>query len=100
MGINTKDIIKHKDQKITISQNVDSLIVDLRQIVDEVRTAVAVTVNTSLTLLNWRIGRRIREDILKNERAVYGDEIVSTVSRQLTNEYGRGFSAKNQRHAL
>ncbi|HUG90583.1 MAG TPA: PDDEXK nuclease domain-containing protein, partial [Planctomycetaceae bacterium] len=41
------------------------------------------------------IGTRIREDILKQKRADYGEEIVSTVSAQLTAEFGRGFSRRN-----
>jgi hypothetical protein len=50
--------------------------------------------------LYWHIGKRIREDILKNRRAGYGGEIVSALGRQLTLEYGRGFSEKNLWHML
>jgi len=80
--------------------SVDSLVGDIRELIEETRSAVAVTVNAGLTLLYWRIGVRIREDILGNERAGYGDEIVSTLSRQLTIEYGRGFSEKSLRHMI
>ena len=61
---------------------------------------MAATVNTGLTMLYWRIGRRINQDILKEGRAEYGEAIVSTLSRQLQVEYGRGFSAKNLRHMI
>lgn len=40
------------------------------------------------------------EEILKGERAGYGEQIVSTVLRQLEAEYGRGFSEKSLRHML
>ena len=43
--------------------------------------------------LYWHIGKRIREDILHEQRAEYGEQIVSTLSQQLTVEYGRGFTA-------
>jgi len=42
----------------------------------------------------------MREEFLKGERAGYGEEIVSTLSRQLTVEYGSGFTAKNLRHMM
>jgi hypothetical protein len=37
-----------------------------------------------LTLLYWQIGNRVRQDILKEKRAEYGEEIISTLSRQLS----------------
>lgn len=37
-----------------------------------------------LTLLYWRIGQRISVETLGGERAAYGEEIVSTLSRQLS----------------
>ena len=77
-----------------------ALIADIRRMIEETRSAVAVTVNVGLTVLNWRIGRRIAQEILKGKRAEYGETIVSTLSRQLTKDYGNGFSAKNLRHMM
>jgi len=54
--------------------------------------------DAALTMLYWRIGGRINQEILKGSRADYGAEIVSTVARQLEQEYGSGFSTKNIRH--
>ncbi|MCX5971747.1 MAG: PDDEXK nuclease domain-containing protein [Coprothermobacterota bacterium] len=76
------------------------LLDDLRRMIEETRQGVAATVNTALTLLYWRIGKRIREEILKGERAEYGEQIVSTLSRLLMTEYGSGFSAKNIHHMM
>ena len=73
-----------------------SLIQDLCQIVDQVRNYVAATVNHGLTLMYWRIGERINRDVLENQRAEYGKQIVATVARQLQVEYGaKGFDEKN-----
>jgi hypothetical protein len=33
---------------------------------------------------DWQISNRIRQDNLKEKRAEYGEEIVSTLSRQLS----------------
>jgi predicted nuclease of restriction endonuclease-like (RecB) superfamily len=56
---------------------------------------VARQVNSALVLLYWRVGKRIREDILKEKRAKYGEEILSILSRKLVAEFGSGFTARN-----
>jgi predicted nuclease of restriction endonuclease-like (RecB) superfamily len=76
------------------------LLSDIREMIEETRAAVATVVNSAVTILYWRIGKRINEEALKGRRADYGAEIVSTLSRQLQMEYGNGFSAKNVRHMM
>lgn len=78
-----------------IESSEEGLLSDLRRLIDEARQEVAVAVNSRLTILYWNIGRHINNDILQNERAEYGKEIVSSLSRQLTAEYGRNFDSKN-----
>ena len=73
----------------------DSLFQDLRSLIVEARQDVARQVNSALVLLYWRVGKRIRKDILKEKRAEYGVEIVPTLSAQLVEEFGTGFSEKN-----
>lgn len=68
------------------------LLDDLRQMIDETRQGVAATVNAALTSLYWRIGKRINEEILKGERAEYGQQILATLSQELVRDYGNGFS--------
>jgi len=46
-------------------------------------------------MLYWRVGQRIRKDLLKEKRADYGEKIVPTVSAQLVEEFGNGFSPPN-----
>lgn len=41
------------------------------------------------------MGKRIRQDILKEKRAEYGEQIVATLSRQLVIEFGNGYSRPN-----
>ena len=75
---------------------VGNLMSDLRQIIDEARIHVASTANYELTMMYWHIGERINRDVLGNERAEYGKQIVATVSRQLQNIYGhKGFDVKS-----
>ncbi|NRF65367.1 DUF1016 domain-containing protein [Aquincola sp. S2] len=78
----------------------DTLLADLRRLIQEARHAAAVAVNISLTVLYWRIGKRIRDEVLGATRADYGEQIVATLSRQLAAEYGRGFEEKNLRRMV
>lgn len=98
MGSRKKDRIARQDAASPIPPGTDMLLRDLKAMIEETRSAVAVAVNAGLTMLYWRIGRRIGQEVLKGERAEYGKQIVSTLSRHLAHEYGRGFSAKNLRH--
>jgi len=78
----------------------EALLHDIRQLIEDSRSRLAVTVNSALTLLYWNIGRRIHTEVLKGERAEYGEQIVATLAKQLETGYGRGFSSKNLRHML
>jgi predicted nuclease of restriction endonuclease-like (RecB) superfamily len=71
------------------------LLSDLRALIHQAREVVAQSVNSALVLLYWQVGQRIHGDILREERASYGEEIVSTLSRQLQAEFGNGFSRPN-----
>ena len=78
-----------------------SLIGDLRQIIDQARNRVAFTVNSELTMMYWHIGERINREVLDNQRADYGKQIVAQVARQLQEEYGaKGFDEKNIRRMM
>lgn len=68
------------------------LLGDIRRMIEESRSAVAATVNVGLTMLYWRIGDRINQEILKGKRADYGKQILATLSQELARDYGDGFS--------
>src|SRR5688500_13725015 len=61
---------------------------------------VAVSVNAEMSMLYWKIGTVIHQEILKEERAEYGRQIVATLSRQLESEYGKSFSEKSLRRMI
>lgn len=71
------------------------LLMDVREMILSARQAVATTANATLTMLHWQIGNRIRKDILREKRAEYGEQILSTLSKQLEAEFGRGFGQRN-----
>ena len=73
-----------------------SLMQDLRHIIEQARGHVAVTANYEQTMMYWHIGERINRDVLGNQRAEYGKQIVSAVWTQLQEEYGKkGFEPRS-----
>ena len=71
---------------------VTSILADVRQLIEQSKQRAAVAVNAELTRLYWQIGQRIRQDILHEQRAKYGKSIVANLSKQLSADYGRGWS--------
>ncbi len=91
-----------KDEKVpTVRARLDAatppakLLQDLRDLIRSARSGVAQAVNSALVLHYWQVGRRIRGEILESRRAAYGEQIVSTLSRQLSAEFGSGYSRPN-----
>lgn len=72
------------------------MISEIRELLDRARTRVAVQINQELLATYWKIG----EIIVKYEqndqiRAAYGERALKQLSRELTKEFGRGFSVSN-----
>lgn len=78
----------------------DAVLAEVRGLIIEARQQTARMINAGLTLLYWRVGDRIRREILGEKRADYGAEIVSALGRQLEQEFGRGFSSKSLHHMI
>lgn len=96
----SKTVDSMNDDKLQIIQSGAGLAADVRSMIAQTREGVARTVNAGMTLLYWRIGKRIQTEVLGNQRAGYGDEILATLSRQLVEEFGKGFSEKSLRRMV
>jgi predicted nuclease of restriction endonuclease-like (RecB) superfamily len=73
--------------------DVRSSIVDL---LNSARQAAARNVNALMTASYWEIGRRIVNAEQKGKRrAGYGEQLIERLSLDLTQAFGRGFSARN-----
>ena len=92
----SNDIQTHINEFVEVTQ----LYTDVCRIIDDTRNRVAIYVNSEVCLTNWRIGKRIKEDVLFNKRAEYGKQIVKNLSARLTERYGKGWSEKTLRHCL
>ncbi|MDR3001970.1 MAG: PDDEXK nuclease domain-containing protein [Fibromonadaceae bacterium] len=77
-----------------------SLLSEIRTLIESAKQRVAANVNAELSLLYWNIGKRINNDVLKNERAEYGKQIVASLAEQLTKEYGKGWSKQQLKQCM
>jgi hypothetical protein len=84
-----------KAKAASISGTPVALLEDLRTLILQTRQDVAQAVNSALVLLYWQLGQRIRTEILQENRAAYGEEILATVSHKLAAKFGDGFSQAN-----
>ena len=72
-----------------------TLALEVRELILQAREGVARAVDSTLTTLYWHVGLRVRQDILKEKRAGYGEKIVHALSALLVAEFGRGFAVRN-----
>jgi len=77
------------------NNNQPELLNSIIGLIDETRHFVAKTVNQELTLLYWKIGKTINEEILKKNRADYGKKLIKNLSEELSKRYGTGFNKRN-----
>ena len=73
---------------------------DLTHIIEQGKNQLVKQVNSTITLVYWQVGKKINEHILNNQRAEYAKEIVSTVSTQLKQVYGKSFEERNLRRMM
>jgi uncharacterized phage infection (PIP) family protein YhgE len=59
----------------------NALYQDLSKIIEQGKRQVVAQVNSTLTMVYWQVGERINTEILHNERAEYGKEIVAPLVR-------------------
>ncbi len=70
-----------------------NLLGDIRNIIQQAQSQVAQTVNTAMVRAYWLIGKRIVDDEQNGKsRAAYGKQVLSKLSQELTQEFGKGFS--------
>jgi len=73
-----------------------TILPEIRSLIEMSRHHAAVTANLALVNLYWNIGRIISQDIQKNpKRADYGEQLLDSLAKSLTQEYGRGYSISN-----
>ena len=73
-----------------------SMVQEIKELLSGARQRAAVQVNTELLSTYWNIGRIIVEhEQNSQERAAYGKQTLKEVSKELSEEFGKGFSVSN-----
>lgn len=68
----------------------------IEKLIHEARKRTIAVVNTTMVYTYYEVGRMIVEDEQQGEqRAEYGTELLKHLSEQLSNKFGKGFSAQN-----
>lgn len=93
------DLTTYKKDNLTQGDS-ELLLKSLRSLIAEAKQKVAISVNAELTLLYWHIGGQINSFILQGGRAEYGKQIVATIAKHLTVEFGTSFTEKNLRRMM
>lgn len=84
----SKEIINNQEGVSLLYHSVSNLI-------ETTKEKVYHSVNSELVLLYWNIGKTIKEDIIKAERANYGENIVVILAKELSDKYGKGYTRSN-----
>lgn len=79
----TNKIIKH---------DTGELLDDIKNLIAQAKGHIVHIASSSMTTLYWRIGKRLKDDILGEQRAEYGLNIINNLAKILAAEYGKGFT--------
>ncbi len=72
-----------------------SVVADIKQIINKGRATAYNAINSAMIATYWNIGRRIvEEEQHGNQRAEYGSELIKMLAKELTHEFGSGFSER------
>jgi hypothetical protein len=84
---------------LTSARDVAPLIERVVTILEEARSRVVRTVNSTMVLAYWHVGREIVEFVQRGaKRAEYGEQVLEALSARLRERVGRGYSIRNLRY--
>lgn len=75
--------------------NIKIIYREILKTIESSKKNLVIAVNSEMIVLYWNVGKIIKTEILKYDKAEYGKAIISTLSKELTQEYGRGYSQRN-----
>lgn len=73
----------------------DGLVHDVCIIIEQAQKFAYLAINETLIKRNWLLGMRIQHEVLKDQRAGYGDQVIKTLAKKLTEKYKTGFTKTN-----
>ena len=98
--MDTKFPDKLNNENMQNAEQESVLFKDVCNIIDNVRCEIATYVNTQACLTKWYVGTRIKEDVLFNQRADYGKQVVKRLGDKLGLKYGSGWGFRSLQHCV
>ena len=78
-----------------ISVLLDAVYTNIKSLIEQAQQHVVTQVNQTLVLTYWQIGKMIKEQIIVERRAEYGDATMKKLADRLVLDYGNGFGQRN-----
>ena len=73
----------------------EGLLKDSCVIIEQSQQSAYQAVNETLIKRNWLLGMRIQHEVLKEQRADYGEQVIKKLAADLSKRYGKGFTKTN-----
>lgn len=88
--------------EVSVSSNgLDNIFQRASSIVEKARSEAYSYINETLVRRNWLLGKLIaEEELLGEERATYGLNVIKNLSQRLTSQFGKGFTRRDLYHYL
>ena len=71
---------------------------EIKNILNMARNKVYKTANFAMVEAYWNIGKSIIEEQGGNEKAEYGTGLLKELSKQMTQDFGKGFTVTNLKY--
>ena len=90
---------KGKNKIMIKTGTVNRLFDRVVSILEQAKANTIRAINHSMVLAYWLIGREIVQELQKGEaRAEYGKQLIESLSKKLSQKFGRGYSTTNLRY--
>lgn len=73
----------------------EHLLQDACYIIEQAKSIAFKAVNDTLVKRNWLLGMRIQHEVLQDQRAEYGEQVIRNLAKELTGRFGSGYSRNN-----
>lgn len=81
-----------KNTLILQYQKSDNITQDIVTLIQSAKGHVAREYNSTQVYLSWFIGKRIEEELLQHKRADYGEKLIESIAKTLSQQYGAGYT--------
>lgn len=93
-------VISKVSKPLKVNSDTTVLFTSIASLIQESRQRVVFTVNAELTMLYWNIGLHIKNEILNNKKADYGQKVLLSLSQRLSESFGKGWGVRQLQYCL